>query len=263
MLKQPHHTNAKKASVLHKIGLRRRPFVMSCDYRGDGFGTKGKSLKFMKDMDFQNAWEETAERHKHVAGENAPDIRWRAHTALWAAQNALQLEGDFVECGVFSGILSLMVCKYFNFAQYTDKNFFLFDTWEGIPAENGTEQEKQAAKEKNKNYYTRNGDVYSVVEKSFSAYPNVKMIQGTLPETLDKAQIQKISYLSMDLNSATYEQACIEKLWPKLVKGAVVLLDDYGFQAFRPQQDMWDDFAAEKGLKVLTLPTGQGLVIKP
>ncbi|TVQ84750.1 MAG: methyltransferase [Micavibrio sp.] len=234
---------------------------MSCDYRGDGFGTKGKSLKFMEDEKFQAAWDETAERHKITTGEDAPDIRWRAHTALWAAQNGLQLDGDFVECGVFSGILSLMICKYFDFSAFGERRFWLFDTWEGIPPEKISDREKQTAADYNKSYYHKDG-VYEAVTESFFPYPNVHMVQGILPDTLDQAEIGTIAYLSMDLNNATYEKACIEKLWPKLAEGAIVLLDDYGFSAFRPQQDMWDDFAAEKGLKVLTLPTGQGILVK-
>ena len=259
MRPNPTNTNAKKPSLLHKLGLRRRPYSMSCDFRADGLGTKGKSLKFMEDPKFQAAWERTAARVRETMQMKAPDIRWRAHIALWAAKQGLALEGDFVECGVFAGTLSLMICDYHNFAG-TQKKFWLFDTWQGIPEEEGTDKGKALAKNYNKKYYTR--DTYEIAKESFAPYPNCHLVQGLLPETLERAELTKIAYLSIDLNSAVYEKACIEALWPKLVPGAVVLLDDYNFKVCREQQDMWDAFAASKGLMIASMPTGQGILIK-
>ncbi|MBL1147472.1 MAG: methyltransferase [Pseudomonadota bacterium] len=256
----PANTYVKNKSVLHKLGLCKLPYRMSCDYRGDGFGTKGKSLQFMEDPKFKQAWDYTAARHLATTGLKAPDVRWRAHTAIWAAQNGLRLEGDFVECGVFTGLLSMMICRYFGF-ENTDRNFWLFDTWSGVPVDGVSEAERKVADGNNKSYYHRDG-VFEAVTESFAPFPHVRMIQGMLPETLAQADIQKIAYLSIDLNNADYEKACIDILWPKLSTGAVILLDDYGFAAYRPQQEMWDNFAAAQGRSIATLPTGQGILIK-
>jgi hypothetical protein len=40
-----------------------------------------------------------------------------------------------------------------------------------------------------------------------------------------------------------------------------VLLDDYGWYAYRAQKRAEDAFFAAQGYKVLELPTGQGLVV--
>ena len=66
----------------------------------------------------------------------------------------------------------------------------------------------------------------------------------------------------MDLNNASAEKATIEVLWPKLVQGAIIVLDDYAFIRRVRQYDMWNEFAKSVGRSVLTLPTGQGLLIK-
>ena len=42
-----------------------------------------------------------------------------------------------------------------------------------------------------------------------------------------------------------------------------MILDDYGALAHALQKKAHDEFAARKGLKVLQLPTAQGLLIKP
>lgn len=40
-------------------------------------------------------------------------------------------------------------------------------------------------------------------------------------------------------------------------------MDDYGYMGCRSQKLGMDEFAQSKGLQVLSLPTGQGLMIKP
>ena len=56
--------------------------------------------------------------------------------------------------------------------------------------------------------------------------------------SLENADIQKIAYLSVDLNNSVAERGVIERLWPKMTTGGMVLLDDYGCRGFAPQHDM-------------------------
>jgi hypothetical protein len=42
----------------------------------------------------------------------------------------------------------------------------------------------------------------------------------------------------------------------------MILLDDYAWATHRPQKVAFDAFAAAHGRLVLTLPTGQGLMVK-
>jgi len=50
--------------------------------------------------------------------------------------------------------------------------------------------------------------------------------------------------------------------WDKIVRGGVVILDDYGFPMHIIQKRAFDEFALEKGQTILCLPTGQGVIIK-
>ena len=69
--------------------------------------------------------------------------------------------------------------------------------------------------------------------------------------------------MSIDLNNAFAEIKAIEFFWDKLVSHGVVLLDDYAYsESYRLQKSSWDKFAKSKNLEILTLPTGQGLLIK-
>ncbi|HLO34499.1 MAG TPA: hypothetical protein VK194_00390 [Candidatus Deferrimicrobium sp.] len=42
-----------------------------------------------------------------------------------------------------------------------------------------------------------------------------------------------------------------------------MILDDHGHLPYAAQKRAFDAFAAERGVQVLLLPTGQGLIFKP
>lgn len=43
-----------------------------------------------------------------------PPLHRRVHVGLWAAQNAISIEGDLVECDVSRGFLSSAIMNYLN-----------------------------------------------------------------------------------------------------------------------------------------------------
>lgn len=230
-------------------------------YAGDGIIVKNRNFGFMDDPKFKAAYEWSA-FYAH-RGQKSPwtdvDLRWRSHVCVWAAQLALKHEGDFVECGVDTGILSGTIWKMLDFEKL-DRQFFLFDTFTGTPEVAGmTESEKWFRKYHNKHRYS---DTYDYITAKTAGYPNIKVVQGFLPDTLGVLAGRKIAYLSMDLNNAPSEKVVIEQLWDQLVPGAMIVLDDYAYGGFDPQYDMWNTFAKSKGLTVVSLPTSQGLLIK-
>ena len=64
------------------------------------------------------------------------------------------------------------------------------------------------------------------------------------------------------MNIVEPEIAALEFFWDKLVPGALVVLDDYGWGDHIEQKRAIDAFAMNRGTSVLNLPTGQGLMIK-
>ena len=244
--------------MLKKL-IKKHTGKMRVEYQADMLGVRHHSLDFMHTDKFESAWNFASDAAKKGWDKGVPDIRWRTHVAIWAAHNGLKIEGDFVECGVHTGILSLAICHHLDFAK-VDKKFWLFDTWAGIPLEGLSEADKDYAENKNSQIYTR--DIFTEVQDTFAPYPNCHLVRGLLPGTIDEAQINKIAYLSIDLNNTKAEEESIHALWPKLSKGAFIVLDDYGWTACKDQRDMWNDFAASKGVMIVTLPTGQGLLVK-
>jgi hypothetical protein len=67
-----------------------------------------------------------------VTNNKDQSLLWRVHTLAWAAKNALNVEGDFVECGVFKGFCSPVLLKYLDY-QDIPRKAYLYDTFEGLP----------------------------------------------------------------------------------------------------------------------------------
>ncbi len=136
----------------------------------------------------------------------------------------------------------------------------MLDTFEGMPEVLVKEEEKKAGVKDYLGDHYKN--VYNQVVETFRPF-NVKIIRGIVPDTLEQCDAEKIAYLSIDMNSAVPEIAAADFFWDKLVKGAVMILDDYGFPMHIFQKKAFDEFALKKGVQILSLPTGQGIVFKP
>ncbi|MFL6230930.1 MAG: TylF/MycF/NovP-related O-methyltransferase [Pyrinomonadaceae bacterium] len=220
-------------------------------YDRDGLKTLHNS-DFLEDTLFREAYRlgrETGSWHGH-------DIEWRAYIVCWAASKGKGLEGDYVECGVNRGGYSRLAMHYIDFAGMNGKKFYLVDTYNGIPEE-FIEEENRAL------FEGRYAECYEEVVRRFAPFENAVVVRGTVPRVLPEVKAEKVCYLSLDMNCAAPEIAAAEFFWDKLSGGAVMILDDYGFSQFTRQKHAFDAFARAKGVEVLSLPTGQGLIFKP
>lgn len=186
------------------------------------------------------------------------NVEWRAHVIAWAAQYAVSLEGDFVECGVNRGGYSKMIVDYLDFSKL-DKKFYLLDTFAGLVPEYVSAEEKQRGILDAYRY----DDCFRAVSKTFSSVPNVVLIKGPVPDTLSQVAAQAIAFLSIDMNCIEPEIAAANAFWDRIVPGGIVVLDDYGHPLHVGQKHAFDEFAREKNVTILSLPTAQAIIVKP
>lgn len=252
------------------IGLIRRIFLgypsfvlFRAKYNEDGL-ISAHNVDFLDELKFKIAYEQAVTEKLYVS----PDIRWRLHVACWAGTHALALNGDFVECGVNKGFMSRIVMDYLDFGNKSH-SFYLLDTFQGFDEKYLTQNERKKLQTYSKNEHSdkpwtmgKYEQCYDTVVRAFSRFDNVKIIKGSIPDTLTEVKTERVAYLSIDMNCVGPEIAAIEFFWPKLVHGGIVILDDYGWATHEAQKDAMDGFAERAGTKVLSLPTGQGLLIK-
>lgn len=232
-----------------KLGSRFKP---EPTYNQDGLTTVHNN-GFMYEPDFIKA------EMAGAATGSWNNIHWRVHTILWAANHCINILGDFVECGTNKGGFAKAIITYINF-EGTGKLFYLLDTFAGLSESLLTEEEKAIGrKEHFENVYK---DCYEEVLQTFSSYSFIKIIKGRVPDTLEMVKSEKIAFLSIDMNSVVPEIAALNFFWDKLVAGGIIVLDDYAYVTCDLQYKAHNDWAKTKGIKILTLPTGQGLIIK-
>jgi hypothetical protein len=231
----------------------------------EGGLTTVTNCDFLSDPLFYDSYELGISTLTRVGGKRNPNFfaydRYRVYVICWAASQAKNLLGDFVECGVNTGFLSRAAMNYIGFENLPHKKFYLLDTFCGIPPEQISENEKTFGISDHNSIYDQ--DIYPEVKEIFKNFERCIIIQGKVPDTLSQLDSEAICYLSMDMNCAVPERAAMEYLWDKLVPGAIVVFDDYGFPGYINSKLTHDDFAESKGTSILTLPTGQGLLIKP
>lgn len=153
---------------------------------------------------------------------------WRVYIACYFAKNCVDLEGDFVECGVNTGFLARAILHYTNFKEKLHKKFYLLDTFCGVPDNQFSDREKALGlSQVSKKYYR--GDIFQKVQKTFENFDNICLIKGEIPGSLQSVSSKLVAFLSIDMNCAYPELKALEFFWEKLVPGAVVIFDDYGF----------------------------------
>ncbi|MCL2839581.1 MAG: class I SAM-dependent methyltransferase [Defluviitaleaceae bacterium] len=155
------------------------------------------------------------------------------------------IEGDFVECGVWRGGNALIAAAVFK-AYGANKKVWLFDTFEGFDDINPTEHDTLTSTGKQidavdmdtaleKYYDTSNcGNAIEDVQENFRAYnllsENVIFVKGDVLKTLEGDNIpEKISILRLDTDLYESTKKEVEILYPKVEMGGVLIVDDYGY----------------------------------
>jgi hypothetical protein len=193
-----------------------------------------------------------------------PQFEWRVHVALWAAHTALGAEGDFVECGVNAGFMSSAIMQSLDWNS-TRRKFFLIDTFAGpVLSQFSPKEVAQDRRELVEKAIASGGYVTDLdrIRANFAEWQGAMVVQGAVPEVLATIEFGQVAFLHIDMNCALPEKAALEFFWDKLSPGAVVLLDDFAYAGYEEQRQTMTAVAAARGHEILSVPTGQGLLIK-
>ena len=172
-----------------------------------------------------------------------------------------QVEGAFVECGVWKGGSSMAMLKTLQSYQLEDRELYLYDTFDGMsePTEYDVschgEDAREVLAEQDKNN-SKSYWCYSPldeVKKNIASllYPSDKVhyIKGKVEETLLVGAPDKISLLRLDTDWYESTKVELEVLWPRLVSGGVLIIDDYGH--WQGARRAVDEFIQRQGLQLL------------
>jgi O-methyltransferase len=174
-----------------------------------------------------------------------------------------QIEGDFVECGVWRGGSMMAAMLTLLDLGDTTRHFYLYDTYEGMTAPtskdvlyDGTQITDLLSTSEKKTGPAQwcVASLDDVTQNIFSTgYPKDKVhfIKGRVEDTLPAVLPKKIALLRLDTDwyESTYHE--LIHLYPLLCPGGVLIIDDYGYwQGCRKAVD--DYFAKQTFVPLLT-----------
>ncbi|ANY78231.1 hypothetical protein BB934_08290 [Microvirga ossetica] len=157
-----------------------------------------------------------------------------------------QLPGDFVECGVWRGGSSLLAAltlrnldkpKGSLFRKPKPRRFWLYDTYEGMTAPTAADIDMggNTAKGYMEQFgddgrwcYADLADVRNTFASNGFSEDQVRLIKGDVLQTLQTHIPEKISILRLDTDWYESTKMELEVLYPRLVRGGILIIDDYG-----------------------------------
>lgn len=186
-----------------------------------------------------------------------------------------EIFGDIVETGVFKGGNLILIKKILDLYNPNSMiKIYGYDTFEGMtkPGKN----DKDIFGENPLNFWTKNANknynswCYSSIEevkKNFNIETSnntfsLKLIKGKVEETLLKKENlpEKISLLRLDTDWYESSKIELEILYPRLVKGGVLIIDDYGH--WQGVKKSVDEYFLNKNIWLHYIDYGCRLLIK-
>lgn len=179
-----------------------------------------------------------------------------AHYELY--KKVIGLAGEIVECGVFKGTSFAKFAMFRElFGNSFSKKIIGFDSFEKFPEtmyKADVEARKQFVKAAGENCISKQQMLEVLQHKGITKH--IELIEGditkTVPEYLEKHPELKISLLNLDTDIYEPAVTILKNLYPCIVTGGVLILDDYG--VFAGETKAVDDYFKDKNVKIKKLP---------
>lgn len=172
-----------------------------------------------------------------------------------------QVAGDFVECGVWRG--GSMMCAALTLlqAEDTSRRLYLYDTFEGMvpPGTADVDFTGQAAtaqlsaEQRTEDSYIWAYATLGAVRQNMAStgYPEdrISYVRGSVEQTIPGTVPDKIALLRLDTDWYASTRHELDYLFPRLVRGGVLIIDDYGH--WQGARRAVDEYFAASDVKVL------------
>ncbi|MEF3368091.1 TylF/MycF/NovP-related O-methyltransferase [Methylocystis sp. 9N] len=184
----------------------------------------------------------------------------RLWATLMACKHVIErnVQGDFVECGVWRGGNALIAASIFK--MYSEKrNIYLFDTFSGMTAPTSFDTQildgsaaidefLRSRKDGHTDWcYASLKDVRQNFADAGVLDENIKFVVGDVLKTLERDECLPSSISVLRLDTDWYESTKkeLDILYPKLSVGGVLLIDDYGY--WSGSKKATDEYFARNG----------------
>jgi hypothetical protein len=167
------------------------------------------------------------------------------------------LPGDLAECGCYVGTSAFFIAQ-----ASTHGKLYLFDSFQGLSAPDATD--KNIA-ESVMPWTEGGGDLTAseaTLRHNLARYDTIEVFPGWIPERFAEVADHEFRLVHIDVDLYQPTRDSLNFFYPRLVKGGVIVMDDYGFKTCPGATRAADELAASQGIEILHLATGQGVIMK-
>jgi hypothetical protein len=162
------------------------------------------------------------------------------------------IPGDIVECGVWRG--GSMMAAALTLLEQGDntRDLWLFDTFEGMSDPSSADRRHDGAlastllEDRESEYWCRApvDDVQKAM--ALTGYPQdrIHLVAGRVEATIPSQAPERIALLRLDTDWYESTRHELEQLYPRVVPGGIVIIDDYGY--WRGARRAVDEFMASQ-----------------
>lgn len=141
------------------------------------------------------------------------------------------LEGEIAECGVFQGATAYLMAE-----KFSNNKIYLFDTFGGLSQPN----------ENVDGNYWKEGDLSAdlkLVQTNLSKFSNLAYKQGFIPEKFHEIASVPFKFVHIDVDLHQPTKDSLEFFYFRMIKGGIIICDDYGFSSCPGAKKAFDDFS--------------------
>jgi O-methyltransferase len=172
------------------------------------------------------------------------------------------IPGDIVECGVWRGGSMMLVANKLLQLQTSDRNLYLFDTFEGLPRPDDKQDvdiwgnraidgwlPKRTSEEAS--HWAEAGEEEVRANMLSTGYPEARLhfVKGMVEETIPGQAPDEIALLRLDTDWYQSTKHELEHLFKRLSPHGILIIDDYGH--FQGARKAVDDFFRTNRIPIL------------
>lgn len=152
------------------------------------------------------------------------------------------IRGAFVECGVWKGGASMLMALSLQALGGAPRHLYLYDTfsgmtapgredrvaWNGVPVRKKWEEDRRGEKQNFTHWAIPREEVLANFTRIDYPSSHLHTVEGDVRLTLQRRTPGRIALLRLDTDWYDSTRAELERLYPRLRRGGVLLIDDYG-----------------------------------
>ena len=134
------------------------------------------------------------------------------------------------------------------------RSMHLFDSFEGLPEPSIVD-----------GGYWHAGDLAcseDIARGNLACFGDIEFYRGWIPSRFPDVADRRFCFVHIDVDLYRPTHESLEFFFPRLYPGGMLVCDDYGFDSCPGARRALDDFFADRRVRIIHLPTGQGVIIK-